>query len=101
MTMVKKEIRTEYKKKRKQITSVQKLKLDDLLLIQFQKLDLPFLSVVLSYHPIEDHNEVDTFMITDYLLFKNPGLQIAYPKTDPAGRSMQAIVCEEEDEFSL
>jgi 5-formyltetrahydrofolate cyclo-ligase len=97
--MLKKEARTTFRDKRKQLSYQQKLKLDDLLLIRFQKLDFPFLSVLLSFHPIEEKNEVDTFMITRYLQFKNPGLQLAYPKTNLAENSMQAIVCEDEDEF--
>ncbi|MEI6948277.1 5-formyltetrahydrofolate cyclo-ligase [Paraflavisolibacter sp. H34] len=98
--MLKKDIRQLYRQKRKTLSLPQKLKLDDLLLIQFQKLRLPFLSVVLSYHPIEENNEVDTFLITDFLQFKNPGLQVAYPKIDLVESTMQAIVCDEEEAFA-
>ena len=73
--------------------------MDDLLLIQFQQLNLPFLSLVMSFYPIEEHKEVNTFIITDYLSFINPGLQIAYPKTEMTTHTMQAIICDEEDAF--
>jgi 5-formyltetrahydrofolate cyclo-ligase len=97
--MVKKEARELFKSKRASLTSSEKLKLDDLLLIQFQKLNWPFLSLVMSFYPVEENKEVNSFIITDYLSFINPGLQIAYPKTDFATLSMQAIICDEEDEF--
>ena len=97
--MLKKEARKIYKEKRKAPTAVQRMKLDDLLLIQFQQLQLPFLSSVLSFYPIEEHNEINTFLITDYLQFKNPHLQIAYPKTDTVHNTMQAISCNEDTDF--
>ncbi len=99
--MLKKEIRAIYKKKRNELSTSERMKLDDLLLIQFQKLDLPFLSLVLSFYPIEEHKEMNTFIITDYLQFRNPGLHIAYPKTDLVTNEMQAIVCGDEEEFEI
>ena len=91
--MLKKEARRLFHDKRATITPSQRLKWDDLLLIQFQTLQLPFLSSVLSFYPLEVHNEVNTFIITDYLHFKNPELQIAYPRTNFSDHSMQAIAC--------
>lgn len=99
--MLKKEIRSIYKKKRSDLSVAEQMKLDDLLLIQFQKLNLPFLSLVLSFYPIDEQREMNTFIITDYLQFKNPGLQIAYPKTNLLTHEMQAIVCDEEEEFEM
>ena len=97
--MLKKEARKLFREKRNSIAAPQKNKLDDLLLIEFQKLSLPFLSVVLSYYPLQEKNEPDTFIITDYLQFRNPGLQIAYPKTDLTDQTMQAIICSDNDPF--
>lgn len=97
--MLKKELRTLYRKQRKEITAAQRLKWDDLLLIQFQQLALPPLNNLLSFYPIEANNEIDTFIITDYLKFTNPGLQVAYPKTDLATGTMQAIIEDEETVF--
>jgi 5-formyltetrahydrofolate cyclo-ligase len=99
MIMLKKEVRKLYKKKRDELTPSQKLKWDDLLLIQFQKLSLPPLSTVLSFFPMIDKAEINTFIITDYLKFINPGLQIAYPKTNMLDFSMQALLTDEETEF--
>ncbi len=97
--MLKKEARKLYIEKRRQITPQQKIKWDDLLLIQFQFLQLPFLSTVLSFYPMEERKEPNTFLITDYLSFKNPGLQIAYPKTDVVHHTMQAVLCTDETVF--
>jgi len=97
--MLKKEARKIFREKRKSISSNEKMKLDDLLLIEFQKVSLPFLSNVLSFYPAEENNEPDTFNITRYLRFKNPGLQVAYPKTYLSNHSMKAIVCDGEEVF--
>lgn len=89
--MTKKELRKEYKARRAALTAQQRLKLDDLMLIQFQKLSLPFLQTILSFYPLEEKGEMDTFIFTDYLQFTNPGLIVGYPKTDLATCTMQAI----------
>jgi 5-formyltetrahydrofolate cyclo-ligase len=72
--MLKKEARNIFKEKRYTISQADKQKWDDLLLIQFQTIDLPFLNYVLSFYPIEQNNEVNTFLITDYLHFRNLNL---------------------------
>jgi 5-formyltetrahydrofolate cyclo-ligase len=97
--MLKKEIRNLFRKKRDTISSTNKMKWDDLLLIQFQTIDLPFIDFVLSFYPIEENNEVDTFLITDYLHFKNPNLHICYSKTDLQNLTMQAIICHADSIF--
>ena len=97
--MLKKEARKIFREKRIAIATNEKMKLDALLLIEFQKLSLPFFSTVLSFYPVEENNEPDTFTITSYLQFKNPGLLVAYPKTDFFNHTMQAIICEEDSLF--
>jgi 5-formyltetrahydrofolate cyclo-ligase len=80
--MIKKEIRNIFREKRNALSAPERAKLDDLLLIQFQATNFPFISSLLSYWPIEENREPDAHLFTDYLEFKNPGLAIAYPKTD-------------------
>lgn len=92
--MLKKEARRLFREKRRHLSSTDRMKLDDLLLIRFQQLELPFLSSVLSYYPAEDKQEINTFILTDYLHFQNPGMQVAYPRTDTAHHSMEAVVPE-------
>jgi 5-formyltetrahydrofolate cyclo-ligase len=96
--MLKKDARNYFKVKRDTISPIDKQKWDDLILIEFQAIEMPFLNYVFSFYPIEQNNEVNTFMITDFLHFKNPNLQICYPKTRKDG-SMQAIVCSADSIF--
>ncbi len=84
---------------RDNISPNDKMKWDDLLLIQFQGLHLPFMDLVLSFYPIEDNYEVNTFLFTDYLHFKNPALNICYPKTDIENHTMQAVICHADSIF--
>ena len=97
--MFKKDLRKLYKSKRLDLSFSQRLKLDDLLLIQFQQLALPYLQSILSFYPIEEKGEINTFIITDYLSFAHPGLQVAYPKTNAAECTMQAVATHAATEF--
>ena len=97
--MKKNEARKHYRSERSRITFVQKQKLDDLLLIQFQKLSLPPLQSALSYMPIDENNEIDTIPTTRFLAFTNPGLVIAYPKMTAGTHQMQAIAVDESTRY--
>lgn len=97
--MTKKELRTIYRDKRNVLSAQERTKLDDLLLIQFQKFNLPFVNILLSYWPIEENNEPNAHLITDYLEFKNLDLLVAYPKTDFIIDEMEAVFTNEETEF--
>jgi 5-formyltetrahydrofolate cyclo-ligase len=97
--MLKKDARNYFRSQRDKITPQEKLKWDDLLLIQFQTLDLPFVDCVLSFYPIEQNNEVDTFLITDYLHFKNPAMHLCYPRTHVEDLTMEAVVCSADSIF--
>ena len=55
---------------------------DDLMLIQFQTIELPHIHHLLSYWPIEENNEPNTHLFNDYIEFKNPAIKFLYPKTD-------------------
>ncbi len=77
--MKKEEIRTFYKEKRSNLSPHLKQKLDDLLLIKFQQLDIDIPSLIMTYSPIRKLNEFDPQTITDYCYFKNPGQQLFYP----------------------
>lgn len=97
--MFKKEAREIFRKKREGVSATEKMKWDDLMLIQFQTVDFPFVDYVLSFYPIEENNEVDTFLITDHLHFKNPQLHICYPKTDFRDHRMEAVLCNADSIF--
>jgi 5-formyltetrahydrofolate cyclo-ligase len=97
--MVKKELRNIYREKRNALTATEQSKLDDLLLIQFQTAELPFINTLLSYWPIEENKEPNAHLFTDYLEFKNPQLLVAYPKTDFIIDEMEAVATDGETEF--
>lgn len=97
--MVKKEARKLFKEKRKALTLAEQARLDDMILIRFQQAGFPYISSVLSFYPIEEHREINTFIITDYLQFCNPGLQMVYPKTNFLDHSLEAILCTDETGF--
>jgi 5-formyltetrahydrofolate cyclo-ligase len=95
--MLKAEARQMFRRKRTEITSAQQVKWDDLVLIHFQKLDLPYLQDVLSFHPIEKHNEINTFIISGYLRFRYPGLRVSYPRSNLDKHTMEAVFNEHEE----
>ncbi|MBA2744695.1 MAG: 5-formyltetrahydrofolate cyclo-ligase [Flavisolibacter sp.] len=97
--MLKKEIRSLFRKQRDSITETERMKWDDLLLIQFQTIEMPFIEFVLSFYPIEENKEINTFIITDSLRFRNPGLRICYPKTSLSENTMDAIICHPDSIF--
>ena len=97
--MLKKEARRIYNKKRTEISYADKLKWDDLILINFQTIEMPFLQTVFSFYPMEERNEVNAFLVTDYLHFRNLSLQICYPKMDVKEPNMEAIACKADTVF--
>jgi 5-formyltetrahydrofolate cyclo-ligase len=99
--MLKKEIRKVYKERRAAMLPSEKLKWDDLILIRFQSIELPFLSNVFSFYSIDERNEVNSFIITDYLHFKNPALQVAYPRMNVDDTRMEAMICTPDTAFEL
>ena len=99
--MLKADARKLYRDKRTALTVPEKAKDDDLLLIQFQSLQLPFIHVLFTYWPIGESNEPDTHLFTAYIGFKNPALQILYPQADFVNRRMQAVEVNADTTFTL
>lgn len=97
--MTKTELRKLYKEKRAALSAKETNRLNDLLLIQFQQLDLPFIYYLHTYLAIEENKEVPTDQIMSYLEFKNPGLKIAVPKTDFKTGELKTYIIDEETEF--
>ncbi|MEE6186601.1 5-formyltetrahydrofolate cyclo-ligase [Mycovorax composti] len=95
--MLKSEARKLFSKKRKEIPYQQRLKWDDLILIHFQKLPLLDIRTVLTYAAMDV--EVNTDPLVDYMLFRNPMLQIAYPISDFSNGTMQAVVVSQSTSF--
>lgn len=75
------------------------MKNDDLLLIQFQALAFPSITFLLSFWPLEETQEPNTHLFTDYLEFLNPEMVLCYPKTDFNSISMHAIRTNDDTRF--
>ena len=99
--MTKGELRVKYRAKRLALSEKDRIKLDDLLLIQFQKLSFANVQVLLSYMPMQHTAEPQTSLFTRYLSHTIPGLQIAYPVSHFATSSLQAIGVDDETEYAM
>ena len=96
--MIKKEIRKIYREKRAAITPSVKNKLEDLMLIGFQKLDLHIPNIIMTYAAFED--EVDPKLITDYCQFRNPARQLLYPVINKEADNLLAMATNDDTIFN-
>jgi 5-formyltetrahydrofolate cyclo-ligase len=80
--MTKKELRHIFKEKRKALSVHDIEKMNHLILINFQKLMLPFINCVHTYVASLKLGEPDTAAIVKYLKFRNPLIKIVIPKID-------------------
>jgi 5-formyltetrahydrofolate cyclo-ligase len=99
--MTKSELRNIYREKRSLLTASERMKMDDLLLIQFQKLSFDTVNVLLSYCPSQTHAEPNTYLFSSYLHHMIPGLQTCYPVTDLSTLQMKAMLVQDDTEFHL
>jgi 5-formyltetrahydrofolate cyclo-ligase len=97
--MQKNEARNLYREKRLALSEKERMKLDDLLLIQFQSADLPFIHALLTYWPIEENHEPDTHLFTEFLKFRNPEMKTCYPVSDFSTGIMQAALTDIDTPF--
>lgn len=97
--MTKTQLRVLYKNKRNAISETEKLKLDDLLLIQFQQLDFSNIHTLFSYWPMDHHSEPNVELMTRFLRIMIPEIQIAYPIIDTSSISMKAVLTDENTYF--
>ncbi len=77
---------------RQALTNTDCLKMDDLLLIQFQRLDWSNVQCIGSFFPLEAHNEPNSLLLIKYLKAILPGLVVAYPRVDENTATMQFYV---------
>lgn len=100
MRDAKQQLRDQYRRQRMAFAERDLLRMNDLLLIRFQQWELPAsLHLVLSYWPMESHAEVNTFLLTDYLQFRFPELQIAFPVAEFTDHSMKAVLVDDDTSF--
>lgn len=89
-----------YREKRMALSEQERVKLDDLMLIRFQTADLPFIVSLLSYWPIEENNEPDTHLFTEFLKFRNPEVKVCYPVTNFTTGVMKAVATDIDTAFT-
>ncbi|MFY7963407.1 MAG: 5-formyltetrahydrofolate cyclo-ligase [Chitinophagaceae bacterium] len=94
--MTKKQIRNHYKLLRLNISSKDKLRYDDLMLLKFQEFNFNNIQTVLTYWGITNNNEPNTHLFSSYLRHIIPNLQIAYPVADFSTNEMTAILIDED-----
>jgi 5-formyltetrahydrofolate cyclo-ligase len=94
------ELRKIYREKRKQMSWKERERGTDLVLINFQKLDLPFIGCVHTYLAMEEANEMETANITRYLEFKNPGLITVVPKINMDAGEMRHYIYNDDMEMA-
>ncbi|RTL60425.1 MAG: 5-formyltetrahydrofolate cyclo-ligase [Sphingobacteriales bacterium] len=97
--MTKIELRKLYKEKRSALTATEINRLNDLLLIQFQQLNLPFIYYLHTYLAIEENNEVPADQVMSYLEFRNPGLRICVPKVNFTTGELYSYIIDKETDF--
>ena len=78
--MRKKELRKFSRELRMQLTEHQMEKFQNLILIRFQQLPMPYVSYVHTYIMLQSMNEVDPTPLIRSLEFRNPGMQVAVPR---------------------
>lgn len=95
--MQKIEARQFFQNKRKALTQNECLKLDDLLLIQFQKFNWGNMDCIGNFYPIEKQNEPNSILLAKYLKYIFPNITIAYPSILQDGLDMEFF--KETEEF--
>jgi 5-formyltetrahydrofolate cyclo-ligase len=99
LQMTKAALRDIYKAKRAALTEAEIERMDDLLLIQFQRLVLPPLQYVHTYLAITGKQEIDTHYLLQYLKFRNPGMVLVIPKMDAASGELVHCYYDEHTEL--
>ncbi len=97
--MTKNQLRSIYKEKRKEISLKEMEKYNDLILINFQMINLHFIKCIHTYLSSLKLREADTAEIIRYLEFKNPGLKVVVPKIDIHSGNMHHLHFDETSEL--
>jgi len=87
--MQKNALRTSMLSKRTALTQKECMKLDDLLLIQFQRLNWSNTFNIGSFLPMAKNNEPNSLLLTKYLNMIIPNLIISYPRISEHGDLME------------
>jgi 5-formyltetrahydrofolate cyclo-ligase len=94
--MKKSEARKFFSAKRLALTPFEANTKQDLILIRFQELSLPYFSLVHAYLPLYERNEPDPIPLLDYMHFRYPGMQVTHAKINPNDFSMLHFLQDDE-----
>ncbi len=83
-----------------QLTPGEKSRMDDLILIQFQKLNIDIPALIMTYAPLERAGEFNVEPITDYCYFKNPAQVLFYPVISEQTGTMSCVVVNDFTQFA-
>lgn len=72
---------------------------NDLLLIRFQLYQLGDIRSLMTYWPMLEKGEVNTHLMADYVSFRIPGLQVAFPVMTMRGQRLTAMAVHDETAF--
>ncbi len=97
--MTKEEIRRTFKQQRRRLSEAEKDTLEDLMLIQFQKLKLPNVRSLMTYAPIEAQNEFNPYLIEEYCLLMHEHSVLVFPIIDFKNDVIYAKIVHEEQFF--
>ncbi len=90
--MLKAEARNIYQAKRRSISPIRKEVLYQRILDRFGRLELPEIRSLLTYAPMPSKMEVNTYLVSDMLAMKFPGMKTAYPVCNFQDGTMNAVV---------
>ncbi|MFN5325813.1 MAG: 5-formyltetrahydrofolate cyclo-ligase [Bacteroidota bacterium] len=99
--MIKSEIRKQFKEKRLALSNMDVNVYQDLLLIRFQDLHLPYIQFLHSYIPMPSSKEPDPGPLVDWMCFRDPGLKTVYGVINDEDYSMQHFLYNEDTVFQL
>ena len=98
--MLKQDLRTIYRDKRRAITAHEKDRLEDLMLIRFQEAGFPVPATLMTYIPFTRENEYDPELIIRYGRFQNPDLRLCCPAILPKENLMDAVYWDDDTVFA-
>ncbi len=97
--MTKTELRKTYRALRMNLDLKDKIRKDDLLLIQFQNLAFSNVDHLLSYWPMKTTAEPNTHLFTRYLKHMYPSITVSYPVINNANGLFNAVKTNDDTVF--
>jgi 5-formyltetrahydrofolate cyclo-ligase len=94
-------LRQAYREKRMALSPGMESRLQDLLLIRFQQLPLPFVDTVHCYLPATTRKEPDPLPLARFMAFRNPALQLIVPVVNADRQTLSHVLLEADTMLEL